>query len=83
MPVQLLWLLKIDDLLKEAIGNVFTTPFNPAPILENFRMEFNIIRIPSYRRSLRKLRSEKIKKMPYKPDFYRAKMLKGAMDFFN
>ena len=47
-PVQLLWLLKIDDLLKEAIQNVYYSPFRPAPILENFRMEFNILQINSF-----------------------------------
>ena len=83
VPVQLLWILKIDDLLKEAIANVFKSPFYPAPILENFRMEFNIVKIPVYRRALRKLCSEKTKKIPHDFDFYRSKMLKGAMAFFN
>ena len=47
-PVELLWLLKIDGLLIEAISNMYYSPFRPAPILENFKMEFNILKIDSF-----------------------------------
>ena len=47
-PIELLWILKIDELLDEAISNVFYSPFRPAPILENFKMEFNILKIDSF-----------------------------------
>ena len=47
-PVQLLWLLKIDGLLDEAISNTYYSPFRPAPILQNFKMEFNILKIDSF-----------------------------------
>ena len=32
-PIELLWLLKIDSLLIDAISNIFFSPFRPAPIL--------------------------------------------------
>ena len=49
VPIQLLWLIKMTELLDEAISNAYYSPFRPAPILENFQMEFNILKIDSFK----------------------------------
>ena len=55
-PVQLLWLLKMDDLLIDAISSLYYSPFRPAPILETFKMEFNVLFIDEFRTYLKGLR---------------------------
>jgi len=41
--VDLLWLLYFDEQLIAAMGNILSTPFNPVGVLENLRMELNIV----------------------------------------
>ena len=45
---QLLWMLHMDELLLEAIGHLFHSPFRPAHILKQLRMEFNIFKIDDF-----------------------------------
>lgn len=82
-PVELLWLLKIDGLLIEAISNMYYSPFRPAPILENFKMEFNILKIDSFQDYLKSLQPEGTIDVTYNLGHYRSKLLKGMLDFFN
>ena len=82
-PVQLLWMLKIDALLDEAISNVYYSPFRPAPILQNFKMEFNILKIDSFQRYIKSLLPDKLMSVDHDLRFYRSKLMKGMLDFFN
>ena len=45
---QLLWMLHMDELLLEAITHMFHSPFRPAHILKQLRMEFNIFKITAF-----------------------------------
>ena len=42
-PIELLWLIKMDELLRDAISSLYYSPFRPAPILQNFKMVFNVL----------------------------------------
>ena len=51
------------ELLDEAISNNYYSPFRPAPILENFQMEFNILKIDSFKPYLQGLKPLKVPKI--------------------
>ena len=75
--MQLLWLLRMDEMIEQAIASRYYSPFKPAPILESFQMEFNILFIPVYRRYLKTLRPEKLAKVTHDYRFCRSKLLAG------
>ena len=78
-PVELLWLLKIDALLTEAISNMYFSPFRPAPILQNFKMEFNILKIDSFQNYFARFKSQGSIDIDYNLGHYRSKLLKGML----
>lgn len=82
-PVQLLWILKMDELLKEAIASTFHSPFKPAEILQNLRMEFNIMNIKKFRRNLEAINPENIVTLVEEDDWIRSRLLQGTVDYFN
>ena len=82
-PIQLLWILKMSDLLKEAISNWYWSPFKPAPILENFKMEFNILRVDAFYELLNGLRTTEIVKLKSDFCFYRSRLMRGMLALFN
>jgi hypothetical protein len=83
VPVQLLWLLRMDDLLKDAISSLYYTPFKPAPILETFKMEFNVLFIDEFRKYLKSLRSNKVTFVDHEFEYCRTKLMHGMLAHFN
>ena len=73
----------MSDLLKEAISNWYWSPFKPAPILENFKMEFNILRIEAFHELLSSLRTTEIVKLKSDFCFYRSRLMRGMLALFN
>mmetsp|Transcript_35341 Transcript_35341/g.46508 ORF Transcript_35341/g.46508 Transcript_35341/m.46508 type:complete len:83 (+) Transcript_35341:51-299(+) len=71
------------DLLKEAVSNWYWSPFKPAPILENFKMEFNILRIDAFYEHLDSLRTTQIVKLKSDFCFYRSRLMRGMLRMFN
>ena len=54
-PIQLLWMMHMDKLLLEAISHLFCSPFRPAAILKELRIEFNIFKINDFKQFLHSL----------------------------
>ena len=82
-PIELLWLIKIDEMLYDALSNISYTPFNPAPIMENFQMEFNIMNVEAYQGYLNSLKSEYPIKTTHSFDYCRTKLMRGMMEYFH
>ena len=58
------WLLHFDDMLIDAMGNVFNTPFNPFGILKSLRMELNIFYMSRFAGYLKMLKGKRVKRIP-------------------
>ena len=80
---QLLWMLHMDELMLEAIGHLFHSPFRPAPILAQLRMEFNIFKIDHFREWLHGLLPVGGIELPFDLDFKRSKLRRGMLVHFN
>ena len=73
----------MSDLLQEAISNWCYSPFKPAPILENFKMEFNILKIDAFHDYLETMLTTEIVKLSSEFCFYRSKLMAGMLRIFN
>ena len=82
-PVQLLWMMHMDKLLLEAISNLFCSPFRPAAILKQLRIEFNIFKINDFKTSLQSLLPQEPTVYEHNPDYIRDKLMPGMLKYFN
>ena len=80
---QLLWMLHMDELLLEAISHLFCSPFRPAHILKQLRMEFNIFKINDFQEFLHSLLPAEPIELPCDLDFKRDKLRRGMLAYFN
>jgi len=73
----------MDEKLLDAISNLFCSPFNPAPILENLRMELNIFNISYFEHVIQKDIADSRTTLLFEPKPLAKKLLRGCLDFFN
>ena len=83
VPVQLEWLLKMDELLYTAISHLFHTPFRPAPILKSLKNEFNILKMPNFRKKLEFLQDKSLNNDPFIPPIIRSKIPRSTLHYLN
>ena len=73
----------MDEVLLEAISNWSYTPFNPAPILHNFTIENNVLKIEEFHSYLSNLRTTRITKLDCDFSYYRSGIMNGMLQLFN
>ena len=56
--MQLVWLLEMDQKILAGIQDAFCSPFRPAEILRNMRVEFNIWRMNAFQSYLQSLNGD-------------------------
>lgn len=83
VPVQLEWLLKMDELLYTAISHLFHTPFRPAPILKSLKNEFNILKLPNFRAKLEFLQDKSLNGDVFIPPCIRSKIPRSTLHYLN
>ena len=76
-------MLHMDELLLEAISHLFHSPFRPAHILKQLRMEFNIFKINDFQSFLHSLLPEQPIELPFDSDYKRTKLRRGMLHYFN
>ena len=81
--VQMMWLLDMDMKLRQAMSNVFCSPFRPAPILKNMIAEFNIFKMPFFDKYLDSVYVDVMDHLPFHPEATRKKFLPKALKHFN
>ena len=82
-PIQLLWMMHMDKLLLEAISHLFCSPFRPAAILKELRIEFNIFKINDFKQFLHSLLPQEPIMFDFDSDFIRDKLMPGMLHYFN
>ena len=80
--VDLLWLLYFDEQMISAMGNILSTPFNPVGVLENLRMELNIVYISQFEKYMLRIKGKRMKRVSLNFKVKKAKLLSGAQQFF-
>ena len=73
----------MDDRVSDAISNIFFSPFRPASILRNLRVEFNIYFIEAFDEYMSKTLKPTIEEVPHPPEPMRKKLMRGCLTYFN
>ena len=73
----------MDKLLLEAISHLFCSPFRPAAILKQLRIEFNIFKVNDFKQFLNSLLPQEPIALDFDPEYIRDKLMRGMLDYFN